>query len=98
MRTTGPLGRDITYAELCNDELDPYEPPYYTYSFDSSYASLFIANNEDYLNTKIGEVTDLLGKLISVDLGEEGEAYFLNSNTLIEESMVARECDVLVEQ
>ena len=99
MRTTGPLGRDITYAELSNDELDVYDPPYYSYSFDESYASLFIANNEDYINTKVGQAADLVGKLLKLDLGgDEGEVYFLNTNEFIPESKVARECDVLVEQ
>ncbi len=98
MRTTGPLGRDITYAELTLDGLDVFDPPYYTYNLEESYASIFIANNEDYLNTKVGQIADLAGKLINLDLGEEGEAYFLNTNEFIPESMVARECDVLVEQ
>ncbi len=99
MRTTGPLGRDITYAEISNDALDPFDPPSYEYSLDESYASLFVANNEDYINTKLGQLADFAGQLVKINLGEdEGEAYFLNSNRFIPESSIIRECDVLVEQ
>ena len=97
MRTNGPLGRDITYAELANDPLDPYEPPYYTYSFDESYASLFIANNEDYFGQIVGQIEEVIGSLVKINVGEESR-YFLNTNEFIPEAGVVRECDLLVEQ
>ncbi|NTV22838.1 MAG: hypothetical protein HGA85_00495 [Nanoarchaeota archaeon] len=98
MRTRGPLGRNITWAQLTSDPLDHMAPPYYDYNFDESYASVFISNREDWITEKLGKITDfILEKLHIVKKGEEEES-FLNTIEFLPESEVARECDVLVEQ
>lgn len=104
MRTKGPIGRDITYAELSMDSMDIYDPPYYDYSFDESYASIFIANNDNYIQTKLQEIgqffKDPIHKLLPfLKVGPEGqEQFFLNTNEFSPEALVVRECDILVEQ
>jgi len=104
MRTKGPMGRNITYYELTLDSMDVFQEPYFDYSFDESYASVFIANNDDYIQTKLKELGQTFNDPIHTLLPflsvgpEDDKKFFLNTNEFVPESMVVRECDVLVEQ
>jgi hypothetical protein len=104
MRTKGPRGRDITYYELSEDPLDVFDQPYYDYAFSESYVSVFIANNDNYVQTKLqklGQVfTDPIHTFLPfIKTGPEGqEQFFLNTVEYSPESIVVKECDILVEQ
>lgn len=105
MRTKGPLDRNITYYELTMDPMDIFDQPYFDYSFDESYASVFIANNDNYIQTKMQQIgqffkdpiTKALPFIKSTD-PDGFEKFFLNTIEFSPETLVVRECDVLVEQ
>ena len=101
MRTHGPIGRDITYYEYTQDPIDHFNPEYFDYNFDQSYAIVFTAINGQYFESikdMLGEGFDYVMSLLTKEEYEGKEpSRFLNVLHYIEQDYVTQECDTLVD-
>jgi hypothetical protein len=97
MRNNGPPGRDITYYEYCQDMLDHFNQEYYDYRFDTKYAVVFTAANENYLKTLGQTVLDWVTPNFLKVQKNEDEQRFINTLKYVELDTVSQECDTLVQ-
>ncbi|MFH2019896.1 MAG: hypothetical protein ABIJ34_00630 [archaeon] len=95
MRTSGPLGRDITYYEYTQDLLDHFNQDYYDYNFNDKYAVVFTATNELYIKTLGKQVLDFVVPNFMSN-GGDYEQRFINTIKFMDQGMVSQECDTLV--